>query len=79
MLRDRANPECTMPNYEVRLYKKTSASKNAFTEVDRIPFQANDDNEAVAMAPTIKISVFDDSDLAMLLRQDAKIIWHLKI
>jgi hypothetical protein len=67
-----------MPHYEMRLYKKTSTTKSAYIEVDRIPFEALDDNDAEAKGPTIQIPRFDNSDLAMLLRDDGKVIWVLK-
>ena len=63
--------------YEIRLYKPTIHNPNKFEVVNRIPFQASDDAEALVKAPLTQIPVWDDSDWALLFGEDGRTLWRL--
>lgn len=67
-----------MPTYEARLYKTTGSTKQTWTLVDQIPFEAEDDEAARQIAPTLQVPKFDDSDMAIVFSPDGKTIWRLE-
>jgi len=67
-----------MPEYELRLYKSTPSNKNLHTLIDRIPFVAKDDAEAIEKARSFETPTWDDSDLAILFDEGGKQLWFLR-
>ena len=66
-----------MSRFDLRLYKRLPSAKSLHRIVDQYIIEAEDADQAIALAKQQQIPDFDNSDYAILFGPDAAQLWRI--